>query len=228
MPHRAKRPPVPRRLVPPRAAVLPLLVVAAALGGLALAQAAGRNRVRHRPPDSAPRHTTRRRRFGAYAVTGRTVTIARPRQEVYDFWRDFGNLAGFMENVQAVTEHGDLTHWTIAGPMGRSVQVVTRIVQDRPGAFISWRSTPDSAIDTEGKVSFRDAPGGRGTEVEALVAWVPPAGSAGRLIAALFRADPALQARRDLKRLKMLLETGEIATSRNRPQPDDGGTECAH
>jgi uncharacterized membrane protein len=63
-------------------------------------------------------------------------------------------------------------------------------------------------------VKFRDAPGGRGTEVEAIIAWVPPGGDLGRLVAGLFQKDPLVQGRRELKRLKMLMETGEIADSR--------------
>ena len=61
-----------------------------------------------------------------------------------------------------------------------------------------------------------DAPGNRGTEVTALIAYMPPMGALGRVVAKLFQADPAIQGRRDLKRLKMFLETGEIATSANR------------
>ena len=62
-------------------------------------------------------------------------------------------------------------------------------------------------------MAFRDAPGGRGTEVEAIVAYVPPAGDLGRWVAKAFQAEPQAQGRRELKRLKMLLETGEIATN---------------
>ena len=55
------------------------------------------------------------------------------------------------------------------------------------------------------------------TEVEAIVAYIPPRGRLGGWIRMLFGRDPALQGRRELKRLKMLLETGEIASSRSRP-----------
>lgn len=48
------------------------------------------------------------------------------------------------------------------------------------------------------------------------MAYVPPAGEIGRWIAKLFQAEPQIQGRRELKRLKMLLETGEIATNANR------------
>ena len=204
-----------RRAGPPGGAGLAIGLGLVLLGGLAAQQYANRQQER-RPADSAPGRTARQSRFGDYAVTGRSVTINRPRQEIYEFWRDFGNLARFMESVESVHEVGDISVWTIAAPMGRSVEVRTRIVQDRPGEEIAWRATDDSQIDTEGKVMFRDAPGDRGTVVEAVVAYRPPMGELGRIVAKLFQAEPAIQARRDLKRLKMLLETGEIATNRNR------------
>jgi uncharacterized membrane protein len=171
-------------------------------------------RLEHRPPDSAPGRTARQSRFGGYAVTGRTVTIAKPRSEVYAFWRDFSNLPMIMDNIEAVAPTGpDTYRWAITGPAGRSIAVETRVIDDRRDEQIAWRSVEGSDIDTEGKVTFRDAPGGRGTQVEAIVAYKPPAGELGRWIAKLFQHEPSIQARRELKRLKMLLETGEIATS---------------
>lgn len=175
-----------------------------------------RNQVGYRPPDSAPGRTARQLRHGRFAVVGRTVTINKPRDELYRYWRDFANLPRFMENVRDVLVQGDLTRWTIAGPMGGDVTVETRIVDDREGELIAWRSSDDSSIETNGKVTFRDAPAGRGTEVEAIVAYVPPAGELGRWVAKLFQAEPSMQGRRELKRFKMLMETGEIATSSNR------------
>ena len=188
----------------------------AGAAGFAYYQQATRNKVGRRPPDSAPGRTARQRRFGRYAVTGRTVTIARPRTELYAFWRDFRNLARFMENVREVTVDGELTRWSVRGPFGRDVELQTRVVEDRDGELIAWRATETSDIDTEGKVMFRDAPADRGTEVEAIIAYVPPGGELGRWVATVFQAEPTLQGRRELKRFKMLMEAGEIATNRNR------------
>lgn len=203
---------------PERGSVLFALGLGAAAGAAGYAWWARANRadrVDH-PGDSAPGRTARRSRFGGYAVTGRTVTINHPRQELYNYWRDFKNLPLFMEHVKDVDVQGDLTRWIIAGPMGRDVHVETRITDARDGEQIAWRSTETSDIDTEGKVMFRDAPAGRGTEVLALIAYKPPGGEIGRWIASLFQREPALQGRRELKRFKMLMETGEIATNRNR------------
>lgn len=195
------------------------VAVAAGLGAAAFA---ARDTV-PREPDSAPGRTARRPRFGKFAVTGRTVTIRRHRREIYEFWRDFRNLARFMENVDEVEAlPEDRVRWRIRAPLGQSVVVETRIVSDRPGEEIAWRSVKSSQIETEGKVMFRDAPAGRGTEVEAIIAYRPPMGELGRLVGKFTGREPAAQGRHELKRLKMLLETGEIATAANRKTPAKG------
>ena len=199
-----------------------LLVVGLGLGALlgvaayAYFQQPRRNPVARRLPDSSPGRTARRQSFGSYAVTGRTVTINKPRDELYAFWRDFRNLPKFMKSIREVSIEGDLTRWEIRALAGQTVNVETQITDDRNGEQIAWRSAEKSDIDTEGKVMFRDAPAGRGTEVEAIIAYKPPAGEMGRWIAKLFQAEPSIQGRRELKCFKMLMETGEIATNRNR------------
>lgn len=187
-----------------------------AVGG-AIALAVGGGGRRGRPPDSAPGRTARQQRFGDHAVVGRAVTINRPRAELYAFWRRFENLAQFMENVEEVRSvDSDRAVWTIAAPAGRSVDIETEVIEERDHEVIAWRSTENAAIECQGRVSFRDAPAGRGTVVEAIIAYVPPAGELGRLVAKVFQREPRIQTRRELKRFKMLMETGEVATSDNR------------
>lgn len=163
--------------------------------------------------DDAPGHTARRWQWGGMAVDGYAVTIARPRAELYDFWRRFGNLSQVMEAVEDVTETEDEARWTIRAPMGGTVEIMTRVVTDRPDEVIAWQSVEGSEIETSGKVMFTDAPAGRGTVVTAIIAWTPPYGLAGQLVAKVSGRDPAAQTRHELKRLKMLMETGEIATA---------------
>jgi uncharacterized membrane protein len=191
---------------------------AAALSVLALTSRQQTQPAR-RPPDSAPGRAARRNRFGDYVVSGRSVTINAPRERLYAMWRDMTQLPTFMENVRAVRPAADgAWSWTIAAPGGREVNVETRLVEERENEALAWRSTEGSEIDTEGKIMFRDAPGGRGTVVEAIVAYRPPGGTIGHWIAKVFRSDPKAQGRHELKRLKMLVETGEIATAANRKE----------
>jgi len=49
--------------------------------------------------------------------------------------------------------------------------------------------------------------------VTATINYAPPAGMIGKALAKLFQREPSIQARRDLRRFKQLMETGEIATN---------------
>lgn len=199
------------------------IVIGALAAGAAATYAVSRKRRSLHPSDDAPKYTAKHLRTGDYAISGRSITINRPRQDLYAYWRDFSNLPTFMENIKCVRSTGDnTTVWTIAAPAGQTVDIETEIVEDRENELISWRSVEGSDIETRGHVRFTDAPAGRGTHVEALVAYKPPGGDLGRWIAKLFQREPKLQGRRELRRFKMLMETGEIATARNRRQPEKG------
>jgi uncharacterized membrane protein len=198
-----------------RRAGLAALSIGLALGGAALGSVLSVKTRKGRSPDDAP-GSAARHGFGACDVIGRTVTIRKPRDELFNFWRDFANLPRFMENLEKVEiEDRNLGRavWQIKAPAGRAVSVKTEIVREQNGEFIAWRSIAGSQIDTEGRVTFEDAPGERGTRVGLSIAYKPPAGELGRAVAKLFLREPAIQARHDLKRFKMLMETGEIATS---------------
>ena len=147
-------------------------------------------------------------------IIAKTVTINRPRQTLYAFWRDFRNLPLFMENIESVAVTDDhRSHWKVKAPAGTSVEWDSVIIEDIPGQVIEWRSVDKASIKNSGRIEFRDSPNGRGTWVSAVIAYDPPGGKFGKAIATMFGREPKLQARRDLRRFKQLMETGEIATS---------------
>ncbi len=153
---------------------------------------------------------------GAFDASSiRAAMINRPRQDLYDFWRDVRNLPLFMENVKSVELlGGDRSSWLVAGPAGSEVELVSEVTEDRPGEYIAWRSLEESDIDHEGWIEFRDNPFGRGTEVRVFISYDPPAGALGKVVAKVMQREPRVQARRELRRFKQLMETGEIPTSR--------------
>lgn len=153
---------------------------------------------------------------GEHSATSiRAAMINRPRQELYDFWRDFRNLPSFTENVREVEIlDGDRSQWTIAGPAGADIDLVSEITEDRPGEFIAWRSSEGSDVDHEGWIEFRDNAFGRGTEVRVFISYDPPGGAVGKVVAKVMQREPRIQARRELRRFKQLMETGEISTSK--------------
>ncbi len=147
-------------------------------------------------------------------LIGRTVTINRPRHDVYEFFRNFQNLPRFMPDIQQIEVlDGVRSRWTVAAPAGKTVDWVSTVTEDRPDEIIAWASAPDASVRNSGRVEFRDAPAGRGTEVTATIVYHPPAGAVGKLIAKLFQKEPRIQSRRDLRRFKQLMETGEVSTA---------------
>ena len=151
------------------------------------------------------------------SVSARAVTINKPVAEVYAIFRDFTNLPRFMENVVSIEPLDDKrTHWTVKAPAGRTVEWDARVTEEEDGRLIAWTSEEGADVPNSGRVEFRDA-GERGTVVTATILYDPPGGILGKAVAKLFQREPAIQARRDLRRFKQLLETGEIATgARNR------------
>jgi uncharacterized membrane protein len=148
------------------------------------------------------------------AVIGRAVTINKPAQEIYDFFRNFANLVGVMENIERIDVIDDKrSHWVVSAPGGQTVEWDSEVTEDEPGRLIAWRSVGDASVSNSGRVEFTAAPPGRGTYVTATIAYDPPAGGLGQLIAKLFQQEPRIQSRRDMRRLKQLLEAGEIATT---------------
>ncbi len=148
------------------------------------------------------------------ALIGRSVTINRPRQEVYARWRDFTRFPEFMDNVRSIEKIEDKkSRWTIEAPAGKTVELVTEMTHDVPGERIAWKSVEGSDITTAGEAIFSDAAPGRGTIVQLVMTYDPPAGAIGKLVAKLFQREPNIQARRDLRRFKQLLETGEVTVN---------------
>ena len=157
------------------------------------------------------------------SLVGRTVTINRPVGELFAFLRDFANLATFMEHVERIDVLDDRrSHWVVKAPGGKTVEWTSTVTEEAPNSFIAWASEDGADVPNSGRVDFRPA-GDRGTVVTATILYDPPAGTVGKLVAKLFQREPAIQARRDLRRFKQLMETGEIATgARNRRLQEEG------
>jgi uncharacterized membrane protein len=149
----------------------------------------------------------------AISVT-QAITINSPPAELYGFWKNVENLPLFMEHLQSVSQVDErVSHWVAKAPAGTCIEWDAEIVDDQPERRLGWRTLPGSQVTHEGMVSFEPATADRGTVVRVEMLYVPPAGKAGMWIARLFGEEPALQVADDLRQLKQLLETGEVATT---------------
>jgi uncharacterized membrane protein len=151
--------------------------------------------------------------YGKGVRVEKSVTINASPEQLYSFWRNFENLPRFMHNLEAVeVQDAKRSHWVAKGPAGKSVDWDAEIINEIPNELIGWRSTEGSEVDNAGSVHFKPATGGRGTEVRVILRYDPPAGRFGARVSKILGEDPAHNVKEDLRRLKMLIETGEVAT----------------
>ncbi len=164
-----------------------------------------------------------------------SITINRSLAELYRYWRNFENLPCFMKHLESVKVTSDgRSHWVATAPLGRTVAWDAEITEERESELIAWRSLEDSDVYNAGVVTFREAPGERGTEVRVTFEYSPPAGVVGAAAAKLFGEEPSQQVAGDLRRFKQMMEAGELATTDGQPsgkgrRPDpETAVECIY
>ena len=139
------------------------------------------------------------------------IRLEVPLEVVYVFWRRLENLPLFMTHVQDVRDlGGGRSHWVAEGPAGVPVEWDAEIINEVPNEVIGWRSIAGSDIATAGSVHFSTARQGRSTQVSVNLQYSAPGGRASRLLAFVMGRDPAHMIREDLRRVKQLLEAGEV------------------
>lgn len=150
------------------------------------------------------------------AINIRTgLIVNKPRQEVYEFWRKLENLPLFMKHLGSVTEiDAKHSHWEadIPGGIGK-VKWNAEIVKEEEGSLIGWQSIPNSMVNNAGKVTFRDALGGEGTELDVVITYHAPAGELGAGIAKTLNPVLEKMVRQDIMNFKEYIETKHVSSS---------------
>jgi uncharacterized membrane protein len=142
------------------------------------------------------------------------ITIDKPRSEIYSFWRDFSNIPQVFQQLRSVKSTGPLTsHWTASLPQGRRLEWDVEVTRDEENNLIEWESMPGARLRHSGSVHFEDAPSGRGTVVRMALQYKLPGGKTLGSIAKALGANPNMLVTETLRRLKSLLEAGQIATT---------------
>ena len=141
----------------------------------------------------------------------KAVTVGRPAEDLYSYWRDLKNLPRLFQNVLSVDViDRTLSHWTLKVPGGMKLAWDAEIMIDRENEMIGWRSLDGADIDNAGYVRFERATGGRGTVVRVALQYNPPAGKLGAALSTLFGERPASQVQEALRKFKQIMETGEV------------------
>lgn len=154
-----------------------------------------------------------------YALAGDTrnvnlktsVTVNRPRNEVFGLWKDLEGLPRFMKHlgsVQRLDEHKSL--WQIGAPAGMpTLQWMAEIVREEEGKELSWHSLPHATIKNSGKVNFSDAPSG-GTRIDVHLSYRPPLGKLGEELGWLFNGVLKHKVQEDIRGFKQFAENQGI------------------
>jgi len=142
------------------------------------------------------------------------VTIARPVEEVFGFYREFTNLPRFLGDVMQVENIDAATsRWTIQGPLGLRLHWTVRITDARANDYIRYETVTAPALKTSWEIRF--APGRQRGETEIRETLQTPLGGAGRALLALIGKFPVQEMDANLNRLKQLLETGRVTDLRH-------------
>jgi uncharacterized membrane protein len=155
----------------------------------------------------------------------RTVTVQCSPDDAYAAWRDLESLPRLLPGylISVTPSDGGRTRWVVAGPGGIRASWEAELTADEPGRLIAWRSVPGASVDIAGSVRFEPAPGQRGAEVKVILTYSPPFRKLGAAAAALSGGGGDRLVREALRRFKQLMETGEIAESSMRREPEDQG-----
>lgn len=147
-----------------------------------------------------------------------TVTVHRPPDEVYQYWRDLEHLPRFVHHLTSVrTGDADRSHWVARAPGGK-VEWDAKIVREERGRLLAWRTLPGADVPNAGAVRLAPAPGGAGTEVAVDLTYTLPGGRAGAAVATLLGWEPQQQVADALRRFKQVVEAGEVVRSDGSPE----------
>jgi uncharacterized membrane protein len=138
-----------------------------------------------------------------------SVTINRPVEDLYRFWRNLANLPRIMSHVESVELLSDTrSRWRVRGPGGIPVSWEAEIINDQPPQLLAWRTVGETPVTHAGSVRF--TPIGAATRIDVSLQYDPPGGAMTHVAAALMDADAGARIERDLHEFKRAVESGRL------------------
>jgi uncharacterized membrane protein len=142
------------------------------------------------------------------------ITVTADPEHVYQFWHDLNNAPKFMsgvEEVRSVSEN--VAVWRMRTLPGRSLSWVGETTDDIPGQQISWRIIGSGVVSGSSDARFTKGLLPGTTEVTVRQEMQLPVSGAHWISRTLLRR----RLQESLRRLKQLIETGEVARIDGQP-----------
>jgi len=154
---------------------------------------------------------------GTETSVSRSVIVLRSPEDVYRFWNETETIPQWMENVRSVKR---LDHrrmfWSRVHPEAGILEWTTEVVSDVANQSLCWRaiSASGSDYDLSQRLVLSNLGSTRGTLVTLTLQYKMHTGLLHSGAPMIIGPDPQRYVRESLRKLKMLLEAGEIATIR--------------
>lgn len=148
-----------------------------------------------------------------------SITVQRSAAKVFEAWSGFDSVADVVPGVHSVAPVPDGTYRFVldADPEASSPDLRIEILVSQPGHRLAWRSVGDSPLPIAGSLTLKELPFARGTELKAVIDYIPDKWALGRRIDKARGKDPEQLLRLALFRFRQLAEAHEIATTRGQP-----------
>jgi uncharacterized membrane protein len=151
----------------------------------------------------------------------RTVTIARPRAEVFGHLHNLEHVFRNVPEIRNFRQRPDAVDFTFVSPTGAVCALHFDVYIVEAERYVAWHCEMNGEETAQGFIVFADAPAGRGTEVT--VALWHSRSTSSSLSAALRllvnSMDRAL--RKFMRTAKQVIETGHVASAQRQPAMDD-------
>ena len=138
-----------------------------------------------------------------------SIEVQATLEDVFSYWSNFENFSNFMQNVEEVRMTGqDTSHWSVKGPLGKSVEFDAKTTEMDPNRGIGW-NTVEGEVMTSGEARFEEVSPGR-TRIDVTMNYAdPPGGKIGE-VAANAISNPERNLREDLENFARIVERGEL------------------
>jgi uncharacterized membrane protein len=143
----------------------------------------------------------------------KSLLMNAPAAEIYSFCRELNNLPRIIPGISSVhhSDKGNLRFVT-DGLLRKDATWDFTFIEERPNELISWRLLGDTPFENAGSIRFIELPGKCGTIVRVEMLLNPIPGRLGESMVSISN-QPAFHLSEALRRLKALVETGEIPTT---------------
>lgn len=146
-----------------------------------------------------------------------SVTILADQGSVFSLVRDFSRWPSFMKHLTRVEQISPTNYRWTAGHGGNTTQWETEVLEEIPGQLIAWRTTEDSPFRQTAAIILDQAVGGRGTILSFKMNNESVLADLIGFASKLTLKDPDSEALDTVRRLKALIETGEVPTVEGQP-----------